>query len=638
MMKNKRISQWMQRAVALLVIVSAIASIGLGIFGHGKRRSATSTELLNAMRVRMLLSATGEGAVESFVSAAKKQAADKAKADGATMAERREASEKAEAEARANYTNTSIDFSTIDEAVVVAISESALAMREAMIELDTETQKAHEAYIQTQTLNNALPATDAEAAVPDVQDEIIDELALPEEPAAPKVDMSGFVATEEMVRLSGVVDLRYDTLGEGLMGAYPALDTDALTQLQGVLSKLIYVEKDTFNTEYDRLYASGGAAAVSGNVFSAAVMRHANSLVTVGVGLFILAILILFYAPIVGALGVPRLIIGGFFVLLCVVSIVLELSLASLLSNTIVRMGMNSVMVLAMLPAIQCGISLNLGLPVGILGGLIGGLLCIELGFSGWWGFLFAMAVGLAISVVVGILYGMLLNRLKGNEMAVTTYVGFSIVSLMCIAWLMMPFRSLELRWPLGVGLRQTISMKTSFSRVLDGFWAFSIGNFKVPTGLLLFMLLCCVIVWLFMRSKTGIAMAAVGNNPRFAEATGINVNRMRIIGTTFSTMLGAVGILVYSQSFGFLQLYTHPRTLGLVAASAILIGGASTSRAKISHVLIGTFLFQGVLTLGMPVANALVPGSTIAETMRILVSNGIILYALTKSGGGSRA
>ena len=53
--------------------------------------------------------------------------------------------------------------------------------------------------------------------------------------------------------------------------------------------------------------------------------------------------------------------------------------------------------------------------------------------------------------------------------------------------------------------------------------------------------------------------------------------------------------------------------------------------------ILIGTFLFQGVLTLGMPVANVLVPGSTISETLRILISNGIILYALTKSGGDSR-
>ena len=154
----------------------------------------------------------------------------------------------------------------------------------------------------------------------------------------------------------------------------------------------------------------------------------------------------------------------------------------------------------------------------------------------------------------------------------------------------------------------------------------------------MLFVALCCLIVWLFSRSKTGVAMIAVGNNARFAEAAGLNVNKMRIIGTVLSTVLGAVGILVYSQSYGFMQLYTAPRQMGFIAASAILIGGASTSRCRISHVIIGTFLFQGVLTLGMPVANVLVPGSTISETLRILISNGIILYALTKSGGASRA
>lgn len=302
------------------------------------------------------------------------------------------------------------------------------------------------------------------------------------------------------------------------------------------------------------------------------------------------------------------------------------------------RMGMNSILVLAMVPGIQCGIGLNLGLPIGIVGGLIGGLMAIEYQISGWLGFLFASVVGMIIAAVCGYAYSLLLNRLKGSEMSVTTYVGFSIVSLMCIAWLVLPFDSLELRWPLGTGLRNTIGMSSSFGHILDNFLAFSIGKFTVPTGLLLFMVLCCFLVWLFLRSKTGIAMRAVGTNQRFAEATGTNVDRMRTIGTMISTMLGALGILVYSQSYGFMQLYTAPRQMGFVAASAILIGGASTSRCKISHVLIGTFLFQGVLTLGMPVANALVPQSTISETMRILISNGIILYALTKSGGESRA
>ena len=193
-----------------------------------------------------------------------------------------------------------------------------------------------------------------------------------------------------------------------------------------------------------------------------------------------------------------------------------------------------------------------------------------------------------------------------------------------------------ELGIPTGV-LEYGTSGAVTYRHVLNDFLSFEIFGVTIPTGLLLFFAACCLVVWLFMRSKTGIAMSAAGANPRFAAATGINVDRMRIIGTMLSTMLAAVGIIVYGQSYGFMQLYQAPRQMGFLAASAILIGGATTSRAKISNVVIGTFLFQGVLTLGMPVANALVPQSTISETLRILISNGIILYALTKSGGANR-
>ena len=76
-----------------------------------------------------------------------------------------------------------------------------------------------------------------------------------------------------------------------------------------------------------------------------------------------------------------------FYILLCLLAVIYNLSLPGQISNTLIRLGMNGVLVLAMLPGIQCGISLNLGLPIGIIGGLLGGLLCIEFGFSGWFGF-----------------------------------------------------------------------------------------------------------------------------------------------------------------------------------------------------------------------------------------------------------
>ena len=80
---------------------------------------------------------------------------------------------------------------------------------------------------------------------------------------------------------------------------------------------------------------------------------------------------------------------------------------------------------------------------------------------------------------MAGWLYALLLNRLKGEEMSVTTYVGFSIVSVMCIAWLVLPFTSLKLRWPLGTGLRNTIGLDSSnFKHILDDLLSFSIGDF----------------------------------------------------------------------------------------------------------------------------------------------------------------
>jgi len=616
-----------RRVVAILLCVAAVTLAVLGAANMPKRDAAEGQAILSTLRIRTLLNATGEGVVESYVAIAKKEATAEAKAAGGGMSAIREAVAKAEEETRAKYSNTETDYSAIDTAELEVALDGYMAALKAYADCEAA---ARQAYID-EHYDEALAAAEAArdekiAAGQDVPEEL-----------TVTVDMSGFAATEEMIVLEAKAEEAYAVVGQALKGIYPVMDDEALATLEGTIAAIIYQAGDDFTVQYDR-YAAAGSTEALDNKVSAFMVRYADDLLYGAGALLVAALTVLFYELLVAKLGIPRVIIGLFFILLCFMSLLYDLSLSTLLSNSVVRMGMNSIMVLAMVPGIQCGISLNLGLPIGLVAGLIGGLLTIELGIAGWAGFGFAILVGSVIAAVCGWLYAQLLNRLKGEEMSVTTYVGFSIVSLMCIAWLVLPFKSLKLRWPLGTGLRNTIGLdKTNFRHILDDLWAFDIGGFTVPTGLLLFMLLCCFLVWLFSRSKTGVAMQAVGNNPRFAEATGINVDQMRIIGTVLSTVLGAVGILVYSQSYGFMQLYTAPRQMGFIAASAILIGGASTSRCKISHVLIGAFLFQGVLTLGMPVANVLVPGSTISETLRILISNGIILYALTKSGGGSR-
>ena len=621
MTKNK-----IQRLLAILCAAAAAFCMVLGFINMPKQNGTAGQEILRTMRIQTLLNATGDSVVESYVAIAKQEAQAAAKASGGGMAAIREAVEKAETETREKYENgAQNDLSGIDTTGLLTA-----------VDVYTEAVKAYaEAQAQARAAYEEAHYAEAEAALEKKHEEMLaagEEIPEDEEVV---VDMSGFEATPEMLEKQEEAKAMYANVGAELKKIYPVLTDESLETLEETVEGILYQSGDSFSSQYDRYVKQSNIKETN----AGRLIRHGDDLVYLGFALLVLTVLLLFNSWLIDKLGIPRVIIGVFFILLCFMTLWYDLSLSTLLSNTIVRMGMNAIMVLAMVPGIQCGISLNLGLPIGLVAGLIGGLLTIELGIPGWGGFLFAIVSGSALAAVCGYLYALMLNRLKGSEMSVTTYVGFSIVSLMCIAWLVLPFKSLKRRWPLGTGLRNTIGLDgTNFRHILNDFLAFQIGDFTIPTGLLLFMLFSCFVVWVFSRSRTGQAMQAVGNNPRFAESVGINVDKMRIIGTVFSTVLGAVGILVYSQSYGFMQLYTAPRQMGFIAASAILIGGASTSRCKISHVLIGTFLFQGVLTLGMPVANVLVPGSTISETLRILISNGIILYALTKSGGESRA
>lgn len=334
--------------------------------------------------------------------------------------------------------------------------------------------------------------------------------------------------------------------------------------------------------------------------------------------------------------GIARIIILAFLLALFVLALVKGLDVPGLLTDSLTRIGMNGTLILAMLPAVVCGVGMNFGLPLGILCGLLGGILTINWGLVGWAGLIVSLLISIPIAVVVGLLYHAVLDRVRGEEMMVGTYLAYAAVFGMSIFWMLAPIRNPKLIYAVGgKGLRQTISMTETFGKVLNDFLQFKIGNVTVPTGLLLFWLLLCLIVYFFLRSKTGLAMLATGSNPSYATSSGINVGNMKRIGVVMSTVLGALGIIVFSQSYGFIQLYTAPQSAAFPAIAAILIGGATLRKASISNVIIGAVLFQTLLTIAPPVTQALMEGSEISEIARVMISNGMILYALTRATGG---
>ena len=170
----------------------------------------------------------------------------------------------------------------------------------------------------------------------------------------------------------------------------------------------------------------------------------------------------------VAGFGLPRLIIAAFLLLLFIAAPFVGADFWTQISNTINRFSWNAVMVLAMVPMIHSGCGLNFGLPLGIISGLLRATLSIELGFTGPMSFVRAIVIATPFAVILGAGYGWLLNKIKGGEMMIATYVGFSSVSFMCMMWLLLPYKSPTMVWGLaGKGLRTTISLEGFYDKVL---------------------------------------------------------------------------------------------------------------------------------------------------------------------------
>ena len=637
-MKRKHTTgKWIVSGIVMLMAVVMV--IG-GIVGFGMRSSTFVTDALHDMRNYAVLRTAAGVIIDEIALEAKREARAYADANKYSRNQRAAYASQKEEEARAAAATNFVTFTNLDDPQLDARIVALATAQRAYAELEAAEK---EAFAQKQSDNAAAEALmQAELATMAGEGEtsetevVIDEADL-EAAAEQSVDFSAFVPSEALKGLQADISAQYALLGQELITHLP-LTEDMISSLEKPILLVTYEAGEDFEKQFDR-YTSMNALNIygQGDQNRLQLSRRGDDLITVGIGLFILSLGIFFFKPMVAKLGMPRFVILGFFVLLCVLAGLYGISVPTMIGNVLKRTGMFGVLALAMLPGIQSGISLNMGMTAGIIGGLLSTLIALENNMTGWGAFAFSVVVGCLFAIPIGWLYSKLLNRLKGNEMTVSTYVGFSFVSLMSIAWMLLPFRNPKITWALGSGLRVMHNMGGSFGSILNNLWSFKVFGVTVPTGLLLFFFLCCFLMWVFSRSKTGTAMIAAGSNPRFAEAAGINVDRMRTIGTTISTVIAAVGIIVYSQSFGFMQLYGGPRQMGFIAASAILIGGASVTRAKVSNVILGTFLFQGVLALGIQVANAAIAEGGLSEVMRILISNGIILYALTQSGGDSR-
>ncbi|QQY79297.1 simple sugar transport system permease protein [Keratinibaculum paraultunense] len=327
-------------------------------------------------------------------------------------------------------------------------------------------------------------------------------------------------------------------------------------------------------------------------------------------------------------LEAPQLIVISYLIILAISLKFIGISYIDMINESLIKWVMNGVLVLSLVPMINVGAGRNFGLPIGISAGLLGMCIALEFRLKGWVGLGISILIGSIIAILFGYIYSIVLNRLKRNEEIVGTFVGFSFIPIMNFFWSLAPFKNRQMLYPVGgQGLRPKINLDNYFGGILDNFLKINIGKLVIPVGLILFFIILCFIVYLFQKTRMGIAMAAIPENEVLVKLSGIDINRYRTISIIFSNILAAIGVIVYSQSYGFIHLYDGPFMMAFPAVSAILIGGATKNKATVFHAILGTYLYQTTFLLSVPVANALLIPE-MSEIIRMLVTNGIILYA----------
>ena len=151
----------------------------------------------------------------------------------------------------------------------------------------------------------------------------------------------------------------------------------------------------------------------------------------------------------------------------------------------------------------------------------------------------------------------------------------------------------------------------------------------KVPvvTGLLILAL--CAFTVLIMKTKLGQDFRSVGQSQHAAEVSGINVDRTRIIATMISTVLAAWGQIIYLQNMGTLNTYNAHTQIGMFSVAALLVGGASTSRATVAHAIFGTVLFNAMFIMSPEIGQSLFGQAILGEYFRTFMVYGVIGLAL---------
>ena len=383
------------------------------------------------------------------------------------------------------------------------------------------------------------------------------------------------------------------------------------------------------------------------------------------------------------------------FVVLCIIGLICSGQTVSYVMYELFgRLSRNAFIVLALIIPIVAGMGINFAITIGAMAAQIAALWVIEWGISGLPGFLVAMLMTMPIAAFFGFLIGKLMNKMKGQEMIGGLILGYFANGLYQLLFLfifgnLIPLKAPGLVIKGSTGVENTIDLSTDrgFKYALDGLLrvsfstavliicgiiavgamvlfarkkmekkkAFTYGGIcvaaivvaqlpfvknifsmvTVPMVTFFVVGLLCIFNNALMKTKIGQQFRAVGQNRTVANASGINVDRVRVIAIVISTVLAGWGQLIFVQNMGSFQTYGAHEQVGLYAGAAILVGGASIKKATNGQALLGCILFHLLFIVAPSAGKNLFGDAAIGEYFRVFISYGVIALALVMYAWG---
>ena len=113
------------------------------------------------------------------------------------------------------------------------------------------------------------------------------------------------------------------------------------------------------------------------------------------------------------------------------------------------------------------------------------------------------------------------------------------------------------------------------------------------------------------------------------ATASGINVNKVRIYAIVLSTLFAGIGQLIYLQCIGSVQTYAAHNNIALYSVAALLVGGASITKATNKQALFGIVIFHLILIVLPSAVGVVFEDAQNSEYFRAFMLYSVICFSL---------